>query len=255
MVLLVATSAFGQKAGRSGKNLRGTFPFNSKAQETAHHGAHHHEHNAVDEARASRQRGRGGNDEVALDIGSIAAAGERCIDKVVMVEETEYDDVVTCKHSYSEKCHTTYTTDFEPQQEEDCEENFVKSCFIEYKKVASEEAVTFCHTPIILEGDGPEVCQTVYESACTTRYEEHDVAEDKVECETISEEKCEDVTQGYTTEQKCTKWPVQKCKASKDNVKKYSPETECKKVIFNCNIVLLLNAVPELASANKCIII
>ena len=230
LVLLVATSAFGQKAGRSGKNLRGTFPFNSKAQETAHHGAHHHEHNAVDEARASRQRGRGGNDDVALDIGSIAAAGERCIDKVVMVEETEYDDVVTCKHSYSEKCHTTYTTDFEPQQEEDCEENFVKSCFIEYKKVSSEEAVTFCHTPIILEGDGPEVCQTVYESACTTRYEQHDVSEDRVECETISEEKCEDVTQGYTTEQKCTKWPVQKCKASKDNVKKYSPETECKKV-------------------------
>merc|ERR1711936_278166 len=173
-----------------------------------HHAAHgdHHAHHEVAPIRDARQRGRGGNDEVALDIGSIAAAGERCIDKVVMVEETEYDDVVTCKHSYSEKCHTTYTTDFEPQQEEDCEENFVKSCFIEYKKVSSEEAVTFCHTPIILEGDGPEVCQTVYESACTTRYEQHDVS------------------QGYTTEQKCTKWPVQKCKASKDNVKKYSPE-------------------------------
>ena len=38
-----------------------------------------------------------------------------------MIEETEYDDVITCKHSYSEKCHTTYTTDFEPQQEEACE--------------------------------------------------------------------------------------------------------------------------------------
>merc|ERR1712150_276439 len=220
LLLLVATSALGQRAG---KNLRGTFPFNSRNKD-AHHGAHHAQH-AVSDIRDARQRGRGGGDDVALDIGSIAAAGERCIDKVVMVEETEYDDVVTCKHSYSEKCHTTYTTDFEPQQEEDCEENFVKSCFIEYKKVASEEAVTFCHTPILLEGDGEEVCQTVYESACTTRYEEHDVAEDKVECETISEEKCEDVTQGYTTEQKCTKWPVQQCQASKENVKKYSPET------------------------------
>ena len=147
-----------------------------------------------------------------------------------MVEETEYDDVVTCKHSYSEKCHTTYTTDFEPQQEEDCEENFVKSCFIEYKKVASEEAVTFCHTPIILEGDGEEVCQTVYESACTTRYEKHDVTDDVVECETIKEEKCEDVTQGYTTEEKCTFWPVQKCKTSPAKTEKYSPNTDCKKV-------------------------
>ena len=82
------------------------------------------------------------DNEIALDIGSIAAAGERCIDKVVMVEETEYDDVVTCQHSYSEKCHTTYTTDFEPQQEEECEENFVKDCYIEYKKVASQEKVT-----------------------------------------------------------------------------------------------------------------
>jgi hypothetical protein len=33
-----------------------------------------------------------------------------------MVEETEFDDVVECKHSYSQRCHTTYTTDFEPQQ-------------------------------------------------------------------------------------------------------------------------------------------
>merc|ERR1712223_403787 len=236
-VVLLAALASGQRAG---KNLRGTFPFNSRNQPAAHHGDHHgahhadhhdhHAHHAVDDVRDARQRGRGGNDDVALDIGSIAAAGERCIDKVVMVEETEYDDVVTCKHSYSEKCHTTYTTDFEPQREEDCEENFVKSCFIEYKKVVPEEAVTFCHTPILLEGDGPEVCQTVYESACTTRYEEHDDDEDRVECETIQEEKCEDVTQGYTTEQKCTKWPVQKCSASKENVKKYSPETECKKV-------------------------
>jgi len=241
LLALLVTGSLGQKGGRgvargrAGKNLRNTFPFNSN-QEAAHHDHHehhheeHHAHHEVDATRASRQRGRGGGDDVALDIGSIAAAGERCIDKVVMVEETEYDDVVTCKHSYSEKCHTTYTTDFEPQQEEDCEENFVKSCFIEYRKVASEETVTFCHTPILLEGDGEEVCQTVYESACTTRYAEHDVQDDTVECETIQEEKCEDVTQGYTTEQKCTKWPVQKCKTSAGKVKKYSPETECKKV-------------------------
>ncbi len=47
---------------------------------------------------------------------SIAAAGERCIEKVVLVQETEYDDVIECKHSYSERCHTTYTTDYQPQQ-------------------------------------------------------------------------------------------------------------------------------------------
>merc|ERR1712018_330597 len=232
LLLLVATSALGQRAG---KNLRGTFPFNSRSNSNAahaHHGHHeeHHAHHAADDTRDARQRGRGGGDDVALDIGSIAAAGERCIDKVVMVEETEYDDVVTCKHSYSEKCHTTYTTDFEPQQEEDCEENFIKSCFIEYKKVASEEPIQFCHTPLVCEGEGPEECKTVYESQCETRYHEHDVEDDVVTCETVQDEQCEDVTQGYTTEKKCTKWPKQVCKSEKKNVKKYSPETECKKV-------------------------
>ncbi len=36
--------------------------------------------------------------------------------KVIIVEETEYEDQVECKHSYNQRCHTTYTTDFEPQQ-------------------------------------------------------------------------------------------------------------------------------------------
>merc|ERR1712126_59829 len=116
---LLAAGASAAGPNRKGKNLRGTFPFNQgNARAAGHDHAHdHHEHehahahNAVD-ARGSRQ---GGGDDVALDIGSIAAAGERCIDKVVMVEETEYNDVIECKHSYSQKCHTTYTTDFEPQ--------------------------------------------------------------------------------------------------------------------------------------------
>jgi len=235
LVLLVAGGATAGGPSRKGKNLRGTFPFNQangRAASNAAHEHHHHEHehnHAHQEvpARGSRQ---GGGDDVALDIGSIAAAGERCIDKVVMVEETEYDDVIECKHSYSQKCHTTYTTDFEPQQEEECEENFIKNCFIEYKKVASDEQIQFCNTPLICDGEGPEECRTVYESQCETRYHEHNVEDDVVECETIQEEKCEDVTQGYTTEKKCTKWPKQVCKSEKKQVKKYSPETECKKV-------------------------
>merc|ERR1712168_1555240 len=107
---LLATGASAGGPNRKGKNLRGTFPFNQRNGNAAH--AHAHAAEAVP-ARDARQRNRGG-DDVALDIGSIAAAGERCIDKVVMVEETEYDDVIECKHSYSQKCHTTYTTDFEP---------------------------------------------------------------------------------------------------------------------------------------------
>jgi len=242
-LLLLAAGASAEEE-RIGKNLRGVFPFRQQSGRSASHHDHHDHHGAGHHSarqgqsfaspsqsfsapsRASRQ----GDDEVALDIGSIAAAGEKCIDKVVIVEETEYDDVIECKHSYSEKCHTTYTTDFEPQQEEECEENFIKNCFIEYKKTASEEDVQFCYTPLVCEGEGPEECKTVYESQCETRYHEHDVEDDVVNCETIQEEKCEDVTQGYTTEKKCTKWPKQVCTSEKKQVKKYSPETECKKV-------------------------
>jgi len=44
-----------------------------------------------------------------------------------VVEETEVDEQIECHHSYNQKCHTTYTTDFEPTQEEECEENFKKN--------------------------------------------------------------------------------------------------------------------------------
>jgi len=236
LFVLAATSASAQRR-RNGKNLAGVFPFAQTAAAAHDHHDHHHEEQKAPiaafniPARGARQEEIIFPDsDVSLDIGTIAAAGERCIDKVVMVEETEYDDVISCKHSYSEKCHTTYTTDFEPQQEEECEENFVKSCFIEYKKVASEEKIQFCNTPLVCEGEGPIECKTVYESQCETRYHEHEVEDDVVTCETIQEEKCEDVTQGYTTEQKCTKWPKQVCTSEKKVVKKYTPETECKKV-------------------------
>lgn len=199
-----------------------------------HHGGDHHPHAlALDVGgRGSRQRNNNNNnrdDDISLDIGSIAAAGERCIDKVIMVTETEYDTEIECKHSYDQKCHTTYTTDFEPQQEEVCEENFIKECFIEYKKQASEEKVEFCHTPLVCEGEGPTECRTVYTSRCETRYHEHEVDDDIVSCETVYEEKCEDVTQGYTTEEKCTKWPKEECTQTTETVLKYSPETVCKK--------------------------
>merc|ERR1712180_439084 len=164
---LLASGASAAGPNRRGKNLRGTFPFNQRSGQAEDHAAHdhHHEHEhahahqAVD-ARASRQ----GGGDVDLDIGSIAAAGE--------------------------KCHTTYTTDFEPQQEEECEENFIKNCFIDYRKIASTEQVEFCHTPLVCDGEGPVECRTVYESQCETRYHEHDVEDDVVECETVQEEKC-----------------------------------------------------------------
>merc|ERR1712106_1068807 len=225
----------GKAAQRDGKSLVGTFPFNSNADD--HHHGHHEEH---DQRTASQSLGgraqRQGGDDTDVSFGAVAAAGpgsdgKRCIDKVEMVEETEYDDVVQCDHSYDKRCHTTYITNYESQQEEECEENFRKNCFIEYEKIAIQETVAVCRTPLVKDCDiqGPEICRTEYESECWTKQEVHDVEDDVVACVTEVGEKCEDETSGYTTNTKCSKWPKEVCTVDKKPVKKYTPITGCTK--------------------------
>merc|ERR1712066_568119 len=243
LLLLLVDGGLGARtlrgnSARESRNLLGTFPFNAQDGED-HHGAHHGHHGEGHgrqpvealEARAQRQ-----GDDTDVSFPAVAAAGpgsdgKRCIDKVEMIEEIEYDDVVQCDHSYDKRCHTTYVTNYESQQEEECEENFRKSCFIEYEKIAFNETVQICRTPLVKDCDvqGPEICRTEYESECWTKQEVHDVEDDVVSCETVVEEKCEDKTSGYTTNTKCSKWPREVCSVSKKNVQKFTPITGCTK--------------------------
>merc|ERR1712227_178394 len=201
---------------RDARSLVNTFPFNANSG-NGHHG-NHHDHHEEPARRAftgldSRNQRQGG-DDTDVSFPAVAAArpgndGRRCIDKVEMIEETEY----------------------ESQQEEDCEENFRKTCFIEYEKIAFNETVEVCRTPLVKNCDiqGPEICRTEYESECWTKQEVHDVQDDVVECRTEVEEKCVDNTSGYTTNTECSKWPKEVCNVSKKNVKKYTPITGCTK--------------------------
>merc|ERR1712037_710958 len=200
----------GNQAFRDQRSLTNTFPFNQKAGAEDHHEHHeeHHGHHETSEL-ASRDNRQGADVDVSFP--AVAAAGpgsdgKRCIDKVEMVEETEYDDVVQCDHSYDRRCHTTYVTNYESQQEQECEENFRKSCFIEYGKIAFNETVQVCREPLV-----------------------QDVEDDVVECKTEVEEKCEDNTSGYTTNTECKSWPKEVCSVSKKSVKKYTPITGCTK--------------------------
>merc|ERR1712212_531695 len=201
-------------AHRDGKSLTNTFPFNAQDDHDHHHGHHeeddhdhHHGHHEEHDKKipsqslSARDQRQGDAD---TSFGAVAAAGKKCIDKVEMVEETEYDDVVQCDHSYDKRCHTTYVTNYESQQEEECEENFRKSCFIEYEKIALQETVNICRKPLVkdCEVEGPEVCRTEYESECWTK-----------------EEKCDDIAEGYTTFTKCSKWPREVCSVEKKKVK------------------------------------
>merc|ERR1712223_288576 len=145
---------------RDARSLVNTFPFNANSG-NGHHG-NHHDHHEEPARRAftgldSRNQRQGG-DDTDVSFPAVAAArpgndGKRCIDKVEMIEETEYDEVVQCDHSYDRRCHTTYVTQYESQQEEDCDENFRKSCFIEYEQIAFNETATVCRTPLVKDCD------------------------------------------------------------------------------------------------------
>merc|ERR1712080_761407 len=94
-------------------------------------------------------------------------AGEKkCVQKVMMVEELTWDDVVTCDHSYDKRCHTTYKTSFDTIQEEECEENFRKTCFITMVDTAMNVTQNVCKKPMVKDCDieGEPVCRTEYQS-------------------------------------------------------------------------------------------
>ena len=147
-----------------------------------------------------------------------------------MVEHTEYDDEVTCKHSYFKECHQSYVTDYKPTQTEECDESFVKQCFLSTKEHASQEKVQVCHTSLICGGEGKEVCRTVDETRCETRNHVHNVIDDVATCKTVFETDCKDVTSGYTTTEECTKWPKRKCDVKQLDSEKVTPIAECFKV-------------------------
>jgi len=191
-----------------------------------------------DKASQFRQGGEEGieEDETGVSINTVVTkgageGGRKCINKVMMVEETVYDEVITCDHSYDKRCHTSYITNYESQQEEECEENFRKICMINYEDLAYNSTVEICRTPLVKDCDipGETVCQTIYESECATVQIVHEVEDDVTNCKTEQMKKCKEVTEGYTTREECDEWPVERCSIEKKKVKKYTPETKCYK--------------------------
>ena len=74
--------------------------------------------------------------------------GMCCVFKESSVKSIQKDPVLECTHKQVEKCHYTYVTEFLPNQEEVCEENFEKKCQITFKKMSSVETVKKCYTPL-----------------------------------------------------------------------------------------------------------
>merc|ERR1712020_472382 len=256
LLLLLVEGGLGARtlrgnAARDQRSLVNTFPFNSNEGVDGHHGHHgegHHDARNPSvqlEARAQRQ-----GDDTDVSFPAVAAAGpgadgKRCIDKVEMIEETEYDDVVQCDHSYDRRCHTTYVTQYESQQEEDCEENFRKNCFIEYEQIAFNETAEICRTPLVKDCDiqGPEICRTEYESECWTKQEVKKYTpitgctkEPRELCAPAGcgfkqgTEECYDKTQTVVQDapkEQCSLEPQRTCKHVTKLVPKLEPTEEC----------------------------
>ena len=68
----------------------------------------------------------------------------RCVKKVELETRTEWEEAVMCEHSYNKRCQKSLVTVFTSVQEEECEEEFVKNCFIEYSQTAVNVTVRMC---------------------------------------------------------------------------------------------------------------
>lgn len=158
--------------------------------------------------------------------------GQKCVEKLEIVEETRYDDELTCDHSYDRRCHTTYVTKYVAYEHEVCEENYKRECVINFEKVAFNVTVTVCRQPLVkdCDVDGVEVCRTESESECTTVHEHNQVEDDVPNCQTIYEELCLDQTNGYTTTELCDVWPKEVCEVTKRKNRKVKPITSCRLV-------------------------
>ena len=68
----------------------------------------------------------------------------RCINKVMQVEVTVYEDKIKCQHTFTEKCHDTFITDYIPTQERKCETSFDKNCHITYMPMVRRGCLKHC---------------------------------------------------------------------------------------------------------------
>merc|ERR1719159_2415044 len=206
---------------------------------------HHGEHGAARQGRQEDGAVPGG-----VDFSGCVTdpdTGLCCVDKIEQVTSIEKDPILECTHKNTEQCHYTYVTKFKPAQEEVCEENFEKTCSITFKQQAFNETVRKCYKPIekVCNGQGKEICQTVYESSCSTKYVEKqpgkfvgDTACEKLPVEICGagcvieegEEECHDkvlTSLVDVPEEVCDLNPQKTCRFITKLVPKLKPEHQC----------------------------
>jgi len=161
---------------------------------------------------------------VEAAVGEVAVAkpdGKKCIDKVEMVEETEYDDVVECEHISDKKCHTSFATYYQSYQEEECEETYKKNCIVEYEHIV--RTVNFCSTPLRRECNEDECGFAEYKEECYEKTQTVVQRAPKEQCSLEPAITCKNVSKlipklGPT--EACVDVPKEVCKEYRINPKK-----------------------------------
>ena len=105
-LIIYGCYALVDNTGRRGRSLG---PI-SKTHPQYHHSNDHPKENSIVDTKAL---------DVLDDLndnGTPDDNGLVCVQKVMMIEETKYDEVMTCVHKYQQRCHNTFTTVYEPHQ-------------------------------------------------------------------------------------------------------------------------------------------
>ncbi len=203
--------------------------------------------------RGARQLDGGNGIVGAIDFSGCETdpdTGFCCIEKEETVTSLQKDPILECTHKQVEKCHYTYVTQFQPAQEEICEENFEKTCQVTFKQQALEENVKKCYRPLtkVCNGQGPEECRTVYESSCTTRYIEKQPGRfvGDTTCEKLPVEICGAGCITEEGEEECHDKTITSLVDVPEETCDLNPQTTCR---------LQTKLVPSLAPKHECTII
>ncbi len=66
------------------------------------------------------------------------------MNKLMMVDDVEFEERLLCHHVESESCYNVHLTRYVPRRVRDCEDSFRKDCYIESEQVSVPVAVTVC---------------------------------------------------------------------------------------------------------------
>merc|ERR1711892_1513934 len=92
------------QAQRSEKSLLNQFPFHQQGLSSPHGPHHHTDKHSHHQDRRFEDFDKSTSILSQLSNAETDPSGRKCVNKVMMREETEYDEILTCDHSYDKRC-------------------------------------------------------------------------------------------------------------------------------------------------------